>query len=81
MTLLRRVLARGQAYGLEGTLLTAAECGEKWSHGGVELIRTDNLQGGLWLPGDGTGSRRIAQCVRARASADALSWREPAQGG
>ena len=35
---------------------TPAECGEKLTHDGVSLLRTEDLTGGLWLPGDGSGS-------------------------
>ena len=42
--------------GLEAELLTPAECGATMNHGGVDLIRTDDLVGGMWLPGDGSGS-------------------------
>ena len=53
---MRRNAARARSYGLEAELLTPRECGQKMSHDGVELLRTDDLVGGLWLPGDGSGS-------------------------
>ena len=50
--IMRRNVARARSYGLEAELLTPQECNHKM--GG--LIRTDDLVGGLWLPGDGSGS-------------------------
>jgi len=50
------VLARGamkaRAFGQEAHLLSAAECGERMKG----VIATDDLVGGVWLPGDGSGS-------------------------
>ena len=51
MTQLRRTAASAAAYGLECELLTPAQALERWP-----LVRTDDLQGGLWLPGDGTAN-------------------------
>jgi 4-methylaminobutanoate oxidase (formaldehyde-forming) len=53
---MKRNAARARSYGLEAELLTPRECGEKMSHDNIQLIRTDDLVGGLWLPGDGSGS-------------------------
>jgi len=51
MTQLRRTAASADAYGLECELLTPAEALERYP-----LLRTDDLVGGLWLPGDGTAN-------------------------
>ena len=48
MVALRRTAANAAAYDLEATLLTPDEAGERWPP-----MRTDDLLGGLWLPGDG----------------------------
>jgi 4-methylaminobutanoate oxidase (formaldehyde-forming) len=51
MTQLRRTAASAEAYGLECELLTPAQARERWP-----LVRADDLEGGLWLPGDGTAN-------------------------
>jgi 4-methylaminobutanoate oxidase (formaldehyde-forming) len=51
MTQLRRTAASADAYGLECELLTPAQALERYP-----LIRTDDLAGALWLPGDGTAN-------------------------
>jgi 4-methylaminobutanoate oxidase (formaldehyde-forming) len=51
MTQLRRTAASADAYGLECELLTPAQALERYP-----LIRTDDLVGALWLPGDGTAN-------------------------
>lgn len=38
-------------FGIEGELLTPEDCRRVWSHDGVDLLRTDDIEGGLWLPG------------------------------
>ncbi|RNL60799.1 FAD-dependent oxidoreductase [Nocardioides marmoriginsengisoli] len=48
MTSLMRTLATARAFGVEAERLTPAEAGEKWP-----LMRTDDLVGAVWLPGDG----------------------------
>ena len=53
---MKRNVARARSYGLEAELLTPAECGQMMMGDGAPLIRTDDLVGGLWLPGDGSGS-------------------------
>ena len=53
---IKRNAARAKSYGLEADVLTPEECGAVMSHDGVELLRTDDLEGGLWLPNDGSGS-------------------------
>ncbi|MDR7085883.1 4-methylaminobutanoate oxidase (formaldehyde-forming) [Aeromicrobium panaciterrae] len=51
MEQLRRTAATATAYNLECELLTPEEAGERWP-----LIATEDLVGGLWLPGDGTAN-------------------------
>jgi 4-methylaminobutanoate oxidase (formaldehyde-forming) len=53
---LKRNAIRAKSYGLEADIMTPEECGKTMSHDGVDLLRTDDLQGGLWLPNDGSGS-------------------------
>jgi glycine/D-amino acid oxidase-like deaminating enzyme len=45
-----------RSYGIEGELLTPAECGEKWGAGDPGLLATEDLAGGVWLPMDGSAS-------------------------
>ena len=57
MEVFKRQLVRARSFGLEGHLLTPEECGEKYAGlDGVDLLRTDDLVGGVWLPMDGSGS-------------------------
>ena len=58
MVALRRAMAKAQSFGLEAEMVDAAACGAFWTHPetGVELMKHDDLKGGLWLPGDGSGS-------------------------
>ncbi len=48
MTALRRTAANAAAYDMECRMLTPDEAGELWP-----AMRTDDLLGGIWLPGDG----------------------------
>jgi glycine cleavage system aminomethyltransferase T/glycine/D-amino acid oxidase-like deaminating enzyme len=48
MTALRRTAANAAAYDMECRMLTPDEAGELWP-----VMRTDDLLGGIWLPGDG----------------------------
>jgi glycine cleavage system aminomethyltransferase T/glycine/D-amino acid oxidase-like deaminating enzyme len=48
MTALRRTEATAQAYGIDCELITAREAADQYP-----LLRTDDLAGGIWLPGDG----------------------------
>ncbi len=48
MTQLRRTAATAEAYDLECALLTPDEAGERYP-----AMRTDDLVGAIWLPGDG----------------------------
>lgn len=48
MTQLRRTISAARAQGVEIEELSAREAGDKWPG-----MRTDDLVGGVWLPGDG----------------------------
>ncbi|MGO4739829.1 FAD-dependent oxidoreductase [Bosea sp. 2KB_26] len=48
MTQLRRTISAARAQGVEIEELSPKEAGEKWP-----VMRTDDLVGGVWLPGDG----------------------------
>ncbi|HQR25642.1 MAG TPA: FAD-binding oxidoreductase, partial [Nocardioides sp.] len=48
MVALRRTAANAAAYDMECRMLTPEEAGEKWP-----VMRTDDLLGAIWLPGDG----------------------------
>ncbi|MFJ5369222.1 FAD-dependent oxidoreductase [Bosea sp. CER48] len=48
MTQLRRTISAARAQGVEIEELSPREAGEKWP-----VMRTDDLVGGVWLPGDG----------------------------
>ncbi len=73
MTALRRTAATAAAYDLECELLTPEQAGERYP-----LLRTDDLAGAIWLPGDGTvnptdvtqslarGARQLGVQVRER---------------
>jgi glycine cleavage system aminomethyltransferase T/glycine/D-amino acid oxidase-like deaminating enzyme len=73
MTALRRTEATGQAFGIDCELLSARAAAERYP-----LLRTDDLVGALWLPGDGRadpvdltaalarGARRRGAAIRER---------------
>jgi 4-methylaminobutanoate oxidase (formaldehyde-forming) len=48
MMVLKKQLAMANSFGVECQLIDRAEIAER-----VPILRTDDLQGGLWLPGDG----------------------------
>ena len=48
MTQLRRTISAARAQGVEIEELSPKEAGDKWP-----VMRTDDLVGGVWLPGDG----------------------------
>lgn len=48
MTQLRRTISSARAQGVEIEELSPSEAGERWPP-----MRTDDLKGGVWLPGDG----------------------------
>ncbi|WP_433334016.1 GcvT family protein [Spirillospora sp. CA-294931] len=48
MVQLRRTAASARSYGVEAEIVSAREAGELWP-----VMRTDDLVGAVWLPGDG----------------------------
>ena len=48
MTVLKRVAAKAQAYGVEAHVISASEAGTRFP-----IMETGDLAGGVWLPGDG----------------------------
>ncbi|MEQ1804484.1 MAG: FAD-dependent oxidoreductase, partial [Burkholderiaceae bacterium] len=46
--LLKKQVALARSFGVEVELITPREVGER-----VPVLRTDDLQGGIWIPGDG----------------------------
>jgi 4-methylaminobutanoate oxidase (formaldehyde-forming) len=48
LQLMRRQMARAQSFGVEFEWLSAADVAAR-----VPLLRTDDLAGGVWIPGDG----------------------------
>jgi 4-methylaminobutanoate oxidase (formaldehyde-forming) len=48
LQLLKRMVATARSFGVEAELISPAEAGRKWP-----LMRTDDLAGAVWLPGDG----------------------------
>ncbi len=48
MTLLKRTVASARSFGVEAEIVSPTEAGKIWP-----LMRTDDLAGAVWLPGDG----------------------------
>jgi 4-methylaminobutanoate oxidase (formaldehyde-forming) len=48
LQLLKRMVATARSFGVEAELISPAEAGRLWP-----LMRTDDLTGAVWLPGDG----------------------------
>jgi glycine cleavage system aminomethyltransferase T/glycine/D-amino acid oxidase-like deaminating enzyme len=83
MVALRRTEATAQAYDIDCELISAAEAAERYP-----LLRTDDLAGGLWLPGDGRadpvdltaalarGARQRGAAVRERVRVTGISSRD-----
>jgi 4-methylaminobutanoate oxidase (formaldehyde-forming) len=66
MTLLKRIAASARAQGVACDILDAKEAGEKYP-----VMRTDDLAGAVWLPGDGKANpaditQALAKGARAR---------------
>ena len=49
LALLKRQASRAAAFGIRAELISPQEAGQRWP-----LMRTDDLVGALWLPGDGS---------------------------
>ncbi len=65
MTQLRRTAAAARVQGVAVELLTPAEAGGKWP-----LLRTDDLHGAVWLPGDGKANPADVTQSLARGARD-----------
>ncbi|MGO4675808.1 FAD-dependent oxidoreductase [Bosea sp. 2YAB26] len=68
MTQLRRTISAARAQGVEIEELSPKEAGEKWP-----VMRTDDLVGGVWLPGDGKANpsditQALARGARSRGA-------------
>ena len=68
MTLLKRNVAAARSFGVEAELVTPAEAGKLWP-----LMRTDDLVGAVWLPGDGKANptdltQSLAKGARSRGA-------------
>ncbi|MGE5172150.1 MAG: GcvT family protein, partial [Rudaea sp.] len=68
MQLMRRQMARAQSFGVEFEWLTPAEIAAK-----APILRTDDLQGGVWIPGDGKANptdltQSLAKGARGRGA-------------
>ena len=48
LTLMRRQMARAKSFGIEFEFLSPAEAGKR-----APILRTDDLAGAVWIPGDG----------------------------
>ncbi|MCP3019890.1 GcvT family protein [Cupriavidus basilensis] len=68
MTQLKRTAAVARAYGVDCQVISAREAGELWP-----VMRTDDLQGAVWLPGDGKANptdltQALARGARTRGA-------------
>lgn len=68
MTQLRRTISAARAQGVEIEELSPKEAGENWP-----VMRTDDLVGGVWLPGDGKANpsditQALARGARSRGA-------------
>ena len=68
MTQLRRTISAARAQGVEIEELSPKEAGDKWP-----VMRTDDLVGGVWLPGDGKANpsditQALARGARSRGA-------------
>jgi glycine/D-amino acid oxidase-like deaminating enzyme len=64
MLLLQRTASRARAFGIDATLISATAAGDKYAG----LMRTDDLLGALWLPGDGSANASdLCQALAAGA--------------
>ncbi len=72
MTQLRRTISSARAQGVEIEELSPQEAGEKWP-----VMRTDDLVGGVWLPGDGKANPSdITQALARGARSGGATVRE-----
>jgi glycine cleavage system aminomethyltransferase T/glycine/D-amino acid oxidase-like deaminating enzyme len=72
MTQLRRTISAARAQGVEIEELSPQEAGDKWP-----VMRTDDLVGGVWLPGDGKANPSdITQALARGARSGGATVRE-----
>ncbi|WP_377847952.1 FAD-dependent oxidoreductase [Bosea sp. UC22_33] len=72
MTQLRRTISAARAQGVEIEELSPQEAGEKWP-----VMRTEDLVGGVWLPGDGKANPSdITQALARGARSGGATVRE-----
>ncbi len=83
MAALRRTEATAQAYGIDCELISPSEAADRYP-----LLRTDDLVGAIWLPGDGRadpvdltaalarGARRRGAAIRERVRVTGVSTRD-----
>ncbi len=69
MQLMRRQMARAQSFGVEFEWLSPSDVATS-----VPLLRTDDLSGGVWIPGDGKANptdltQSLAKGARTRGAA------------
>ena len=65
MTQLRRTAATAEAYQLECELISPAQAAERYP-----ILRTDDLAGAIWLPGDGRANPTDLTAALARGARD-----------
>ncbi|MCB1097855.1 MAG: FAD-dependent oxidoreductase [Verrucomicrobiae bacterium] len=65
MIQLRRTAAMAEVFGVEATMISADEAGEKWP-----LMRTDDVLGAVWLPHDGRVIPGNVAVALAKGAAD-----------
>ncbi len=68
MTALKRTAVKARAYGVEAEVISPAEAAERWP-----VMRSDDLEGGVWLPGDGKANpsdltQALAKGARGRGA-------------
>jgi glycine cleavage system aminomethyltransferase T/glycine/D-amino acid oxidase-like deaminating enzyme len=63
LTQLKRTASQARAFGVAAELITAAEAGRRWP-----LMRTDDLIGAVWLPGDGKANPADVTAALARGA-------------
>jgi 4-methylaminobutanoate oxidase (formaldehyde-forming) len=68
LTLMKRQMARARSFGVEFEFVTPAEAGER-----APILRTDDLVGAVWIPGDGKANptdltQSLARGARSRGA-------------
>src|SRR5260370_41842965 len=63
LTQLKRTASQARAFGVAAELITATEAGRRWP-----LMRTDDLIGAVWLPGDGKANPADVTAALARGA-------------